>query len=152
MVTAFQKSVEIHAPPLEVWRALVEPALIARWMNRAQVESSWQVGAAMILRVELEGTVYADRGTLEVLEPGRRLAYSHWSAISRLPDTPEARTRIRFELEPTAQGTQLTLIHANLREGTIAKHAGFFWGSALLVLKDVAEGGSGLEPASIERA
>lgn len=140
----FEQTIEIAAPPSEVWRTITDPERIVRWMNRARVESSWQVGSEIALLVELEGHTYRDRGTILAVEPERLLRFEHWSAVSRVPDTPETRTVMSYALAAAPIGTRLTFRHERLRTGTNAKHARFFWSVALLVLKDVAEGREGI--------
>lgn len=66
---------ELPGPPEKVWRALTEPALIARWLMDTDLQPV--VGRAFTFRTQpmpgWDGVVQCE--VLEV-EPGRRLSYS----------------------------------------------------------------------------
>ena len=139
----FVAQVLIDASPDTVWHALVDRDSLRLWMNHAEVSSTWEPGATITFDVVLEREVRHDRGTVLELEPGRRLRYSYWSAISRRPDSPAARSIVTFELEPepsTGLATRLTVTQENLTAGTVARHASFYWHVALEALRSVAEG------------
>ena len=84
-------------PPDKVWRALTEPDSLAAWFPDTIVVESWEVGSR--LRFEHERGLF-DPFEGEVLEvtPLRALEFS-WGT-----------DRLRFELEPDGEGTQLTLL------------------------------------------
>jgi uncharacterized protein YndB with AHSA1/START domain len=144
----FRTEVVIDAATDAVWNALVDRDSLRLWMNRAEVTSGWEPGAAISIDVVLEGVVRHDRGTVLEAEPGRRLRYSHWSEISRRPDTPATRSIVTFDLEalPTPEvganrvGTLLRVTQEGLTAGTAAHHGAFFWRVALVALRAVAEG------------
>ena len=136
-----EKSVEITTSPAHVWRALTEPELIKQWMAGAQVESTWEVGRD----IRLTGTMpnfnkkYRDRGTVLAVEPHKLLQYSHWSQMTHLPDIPENRTILTFVLEPMDTKTRLTFRQENFHSEVEYKHANFFWGVALYMMKNLLE-------------
>ncbi len=80
---------------------------------------------------------YQARGTVLACEPERRLRYNHWSALSRLRDSEEARTVIT--LQPNGDETDLEVCHDNLASYAAFGHARFFWRNALQDLKGIAE-------------
>lgn len=137
-----EKSVEIAASRDQVWRALTEPEIIAQWMAGARVESKWEPGS----EITFTGTMpnfnlkYRDRGTVIAAERGKILQYSHWSEMSRLPDTPQNRTIFTFLLDWIEDKTRLTMRHENFSSETEYKHSNFFWGVALYMLKNLLEG------------
>ena len=135
------KSAEISASPDDVWLILTEPGQIAKWMNGAQVESTWEPGS----EIRFSGTMpnfnkkYRDRGTVLASERGKFLQYSHWSEMTRLPDLPQNRTIITFMLEPMDEKTRLTMSQENFHSEVEYKHANFFWGVALHMIKNLLE-------------
>jgi uncharacterized protein YndB with AHSA1/START domain len=108
---AVVKSLEISASTTDVWGALTEPDRIVRWMGGARVESTWELGGDITFTGKLHDMPYRDRGTVLAIEPERLLAYSHWTRLSRLPDVPENRTVISFNLDWTGEKTRLTVRH-----------------------------------------
>ena len=136
---AVTSSVLIAATPERVWTALAEPEQTERWLGGPRLEFG-QVGEPVRFSGLFQGKPYRDRGALLALGPSALLRYDHWSAISLVPDTPEHRTLITFTLAPEGDGTRLTVTHERLEPGTNFKHARFFWGTAVLVLKDIVEG------------
>ena len=135
------KSIEIYASTNNVWRALTEPDKIAQWMGGARVESKWEVGGDITFTGEMPNfnKTYRDRGTALAIEREKLLKYSHWTEISRLPDTPENRTVITFNLEWTGAATRLTVRHERFYSEAAYKHANFFWGFALIDVKNLLE-------------
>lgn len=136
-----EKSVEIAASRNQVWRALTEPELILQWMAGAQVESTWEPGSD----ITFTGTMpnfnkkYRDRGTVLAIEREKFLQYSHWSQMTHLPDLPQHRTILTFGLESMKEKTRLTFRQENFHSEVEYKHANFFWGVALHMLKKLLE-------------
>jgi uncharacterized protein YndB with AHSA1/START domain len=94
---------ELDAPPAQVWRALTEPELLARWL--APNDISAEVGTRFRFR-EIDGAEIE----CEVLEakPERKLAY-RW----RRADESAIDSIVSFELtEAVAGRTHLRLVHA----------------------------------------
>ena len=140
------KSVQIAAPPKEVWRALTEPESLAKWMFGARVESKWMLASEIAFSVKMPGfpQTFADRGTILALIPEKLLQYSHWSEASGLPDLPGNRTLITFLLDSdNGSSTLLTVRHEDFSTETASKHANFFWSYALNDLKRLIETESG---------
>ncbi|HEY3765180.1 MAG TPA: SRPBCC family protein [Gaiellales bacterium] len=123
--TSVGGAVEIDAPPAHVWRSLIEPAQLDRWIaERATVEP----------RV---GGVYDfgwDHGPMRILalEPERRLAYS-W----RRPGDPD--TVVTWELEGSGGRTRLTLVHSGFTDARSAGGYNVGWGAFLASFKRMQE-------------
>lgn len=136
-----EKSVEISATPADIWRMLTEPSEIAKWMDGARVESTWELGSD----ITFSGTMpnfnkkYRDRGTVLAIEREKLLQYTHWSEMTRRPDLPQNRTIITFTLEPIGEKTRLTMHQENFHSEVEYKHANFFWGVALYMMKQLLE-------------
>jgi uncharacterized protein YndB with AHSA1/START domain len=136
-----EKSVEIATSSNRVWRALMDPEMIVQWMGGAHVDSTWELGS----EITFTGTMpnfnkkYRDRGTVLAVQPEKFLQYSHWSQMTRLPDIPENRTILTFLLEPIDEKTRLTIRQENFHSDVEYKHANFFWGVALYIMKNMLE-------------
>jgi uncharacterized protein YndB with AHSA1/START domain len=139
MAKSVQHSIRIRAKPSAVWATLIDLAKIARWMGGAHVESTWQPGGAISFTGTLHGRPYQDRGTVLACEPEQLLRYSHWSALSRLPDSADTRTVITLRLQANGDETDLEVCHDNLASDVAFGHARFFWRNALQDLKRIAE-------------
>jgi uncharacterized protein YndB with AHSA1/START domain len=107
-------SIDVDVPPAQVWRALVEPELIAQYMHGTAVDTDWAVGSPIVWRGEWQGKAYEDKGEVLAFEPPRRLAVTHWSPLTGEPDEPANYHHVAYELEPLDGGrTRLTLVHGN---------------------------------------
>jgi uncharacterized protein YndB with AHSA1/START domain len=62
----------IDAPVAKVWRALVTPALIKRYMFGATVESTWKEGGEITWKGEWKGKPYEDKGVILRQDPAGR--------------------------------------------------------------------------------
>lgn len=105
-----------------MWAALVDPAAIRQYLFGTNVASDWKQGSAIVWRGEWQGKPYEDKGVVREVAPGRKLQYTHFSALSGLPDVPgnyhtvtvqlfaEGGLRTRVELSqdnnPTPQGRE----------------------------------------------
>jgi uncharacterized protein YndB with AHSA1/START domain len=107
-------SVDIEGSPEAVWRALTDPALIARYMHGTTVVTDWSEGSSVTWSGEWQGTRYEDKGEVVTFDPPRRLAVTHWSPLTGDPDVPASYHHVGYDLEPLGAGrTRLTLTHGN---------------------------------------
>jgi uncharacterized protein YndB with AHSA1/START domain len=134
----FQKTVEIQAPVDKVWEALTIPTLMKQWMTESSIDiiTSWEKGSPFIIEGNLHGIVFQNKGVVLEYEPMHRLAYSHLSSISALPDELENYTVIDFTL---THGTILTIEINNFPTDAIYHHMAFYWNVAPEVLKKFVE-------------
>ena len=89
----------LAAPPHEVWPAVSEPDRLASWFG-GRVELDARPGGRVVLSDE-DGERW---GTVEFLEPGRRLVLRLWTRASALVGT-----RVEFSLEDEGGRTRLTV-------------------------------------------
>jgi uncharacterized protein YndB with AHSA1/START domain len=118
-------AVEIEAGTQAVWRTLIEPAQLERWIaDRATVEP--QVGGAYDFGW--------DHGPMRILElePDRRLAYS-W----RRPGEPD--TVVTWELEGSGGHTRLVLVHSGFADARSARGYEVGWAAFLASFKRMHE-------------
>lgn len=136
-----ERSVTIAASPTEVWRAITDPDLAAKWMGGLRIASSWEVGSPITFRGTLHGLDdYVEHGTLLAFEPGKLLQYEHWSRLWRVADVPENRARFTLWVEPDAGVTRVSLRHDLPAVEAIAQHSDFFWRVGLELLRKLVEG------------
>lgn len=109
-----QVSKTIEAPAAKVWRALTTPATLKTYFMGSDVESDWKVGHPIRFRGEYKGKAYEDHGEIRSFEPGRRLAFSHFSPLSGAKDAPENYNLVTIDLEPAGKETKVTLTQAKL--------------------------------------
>jgi uncharacterized protein YndB with AHSA1/START domain len=136
---AVSQSIRIRAPIDKVWDALVDPQIIAQWLNGAHVETTWKPGSAITFSGSLEGMTYRDKGVVVQLEPKSLMQYTHWSKWSRLPDTPEHYSIITIKVAPASGGTLLAVRHENLETEEMYRHSKSHWETTLPVLKKLLE-------------
>lgn len=131
-------SATLPAPVAEVWLALTTPATIKEYFFGADVETDWQEGSAIKFRGEWQGKAYEDRGEIQDVEPGRRLVYTHWSALSGAPDRPENYDTVTYELEPIGEdATKLTILQDGAGDEQSKAESEKNWKTVLDGLKDV---------------
>jgi uncharacterized protein YndB with AHSA1/START domain len=132
-------SVSIAAPVSTVWRALVTPETIKRYMFGATVISDWKEGSSVVWKGEWQGKPYEDRGQIVRFEPERTLQYTHWSPLSGRPDTPANRHIVTIELTDEDGRTKVLLSQDGNRSDDERRHSEETWQRMLEGLKKVSE-------------
>jgi uncharacterized protein YndB with AHSA1/START domain len=123
----------IEAPVADVFRAWTDPALIQRWLAPApcevrEAEADVRPGGRYsIVVVEPDGKVHKTTGTYREVVPGRRLVKT-WSYDGPYgsDETPSVLTVEFREVGPGV--TELTLSHAQLRDGEALERVTAGWG------------------------
>lgn len=115
-----QVSKTIDAPAQDVWEALTSPEQSSKFFMGATVDSDFQVGSPITFRGEYEGKSFEDKGQILEARPAQRLSFSHYSAASGKPETPDNYHTVTFELQPEGDATKVTLTQANLTGGVSA--------------------------------
>lgn len=106
-------TVTIEAPVSTVWKALVEPDLVSKYMHGTHLQTDWQVGRPITWSGEWKGKSYQDKGTVLEVEPERRLKYTHWSPMGGSEDRPENYHTVTCDLVDVGGKTELTLTQDN---------------------------------------
>jgi uncharacterized protein YndB with AHSA1/START domain len=88
-------------PPGKVWAALTDPAALARWLGRVEVEL--RVGGKFVIHFHESKDVMT--GTITALEPEKLIQYD-W-----LENYSPRVSQVRWTLAAMAAGTKLTLTH-----------------------------------------
>lgn len=114
---------QLDASPETVFRAISEPAHIARWYGPSDdytIEvSQWEFHPGGHFRIAMRhkgGNVHTVLGEFREIVVGKRVSHTWtWEGQPRLD------TLVTFVVEPTAEGTRLTLTHTGF---PTAEHAG----------------------------
>jgi uncharacterized protein YndB with AHSA1/START domain len=101
---------ELPHPPEKVWRSLTEPDSLRAWFP-STIDGERAEGAALQFRFDFPDAPVME-GVMRVYDPPRVLEFS-WSEDV-----------LRFELEPIANGTRLTLTDTFSEYGKSARDAG----------------------------
>lgn len=140
---SFEKSIGIHAPAASVWTHLTDIELMKAWMGEPEmaleIETNWVVGAPIVVR-GFHHVSFKNAGRVLEFNPPGRLAYTHLSSLSRLPDEPASYVTFEFLLTSTGSATFLKLRARDFPTSSIFKHLRFYWGTTLEILKRHVEG------------
>ena len=126
----------IDAPPGRVFRALTEPAALNQWMAKDATVELREGGVWDLGWPAPEGYTGPNMRILELI-PDRKLTvlWPDWRGDNSVPHQT-----VTWELEPTEDGTRVTLIHAGFVRAVDVSDFPFGWGYFLSQLKPVAEG------------
>src|SRR5688572_2249138 len=110
---SFEQTLLINAPANAVWDSLTQSQLMKEWMGEPEmsleIETDWIVGGPMIVR-GFHHVPFENIGAVLEFEPTTRLAYTHLSSLSRLPDVPENHTTLEFVLKHIGDTVSLTFV------------------------------------------
>ena len=135
-------SVSISVPAAAAWKALVDPALVKKYLFGTDVRSSWKIGDAIVYSGEWQGKKYEDRGVILDLKEGKLLKSTYWSSMSGLPDLPENRNIVTYSLKEENGGTLVTVAQDNIASAESAEHSAANWKGVLEAMKSLLEGGA----------
>lgn len=142
MTQSFEQTLLIHAPVNAVWDDLTQGELMKEWMGEPEmsieVETDWAVGSPFTVR-GFHHVPFQNTGAVLEYQPMARLAYTHLSSLSRLPDLPENYTTLQFALECIGHTVSLTLVATGFPSEAIFKHLQFYWSGTLEILKQHVE-------------
>ena len=115
MEDAIVMEIEITASPERLFRALTDPEQLVAWWGADGRTVSWElelrVGGRWLSRGKDESCGdYELKGEILELDPPRVLAYTWEESLA----TPRGmgRTTVRYELEPTGNGTRVRVTHS----------------------------------------
>jgi uncharacterized protein YndB with AHSA1/START domain len=107
-------STSIYASPSDVWKALIDPEMVKRYMYGAEVQSDWQVGSPITFTGEWDGKPYTDKGTILEIIPERVLSFSFWSPLAGLEDFEDNYAHVTYHISGYDNETTLTITQDNL--------------------------------------
>ena len=105
-----ERTVDIAHPPAKVWAAITTPDGLSGWFGeRAKIDL--RPGGAATMEF---GTDYTARMRVERIEEPRIFGFT-WH-IYGLPEEDPRRTYVEFTLEPSADGTRLTVVESGFAQ------------------------------------
>jgi len=142
METIIDRKILINALTGEVWKFITDPAFMVKWMGEADfnlnIHTTWEVDSPFIIQ-GFHHLPFENKGVVLAFVPEQVVSYDFLSSLSRLPDTKENRSIVRFTLTPAAQQTSLQLTITNFPTLTIFQHLNFYWNTTLVLLKKSIE-------------
>ena len=139
---SFEQTIFIAAPANAVWESLTQSELMEEWMGEPEmaieVETDWTVGGPIVVR-GFHHVPFENTGAVLEFEPVTRLAYTHLSSLSRLPDVPENYTTLEFTIEHIGDTASIAFAASGFPSDTIFKHLQFYWSGTLEILKQHVE-------------
>lgn len=97
----------IDAAPTKVWETATKKTGVM--FMGADVETDWKEGHPITFKGKWQGKSFEDKGKVETVEEGRRLAFTHFSPASGKQDVPENYNLVSIELTSRGKGTDVTL-------------------------------------------
>ena len=132
-------STTIDAPVANVWKALVTPEMIKRYMFGTNVESDWKEGSPIVWKGEWQGKPYEDKGVIQRVDPEHSLRFTHFSPLSGGADKPENYHTVTIDLSDQAGATRVSLAQDNNSNEEARQHSEKNWGMMLDGLKKMLE-------------
>jgi uncharacterized protein YndB with AHSA1/START domain len=118
----------LPGPPVEVFRAFTDPALMSRWMSpvgTAEAEVDLREGGRFRLVMRGEDREIVHTGEYRTVRPPSLLVFT-W----RSPFTGGAVSLVTVRLTERGPSTELVLVHEHLPPGAAESHTGG-WGRML---------------------
>jgi len=132
-------SIEIHADIEQVWEALTDPEMIAKYLYGTHTATTWAPGTPINFYGEWEGKAYQDKGEIKTFDQYRCLEYTYWSSMSGTEDRPENYSTVSFELAVKNGATILTLKQDNIKDEAARAHSESNWLQVLGTIKKLLE-------------
>jgi uncharacterized protein YndB with AHSA1/START domain len=122
----------LKASPTRVYAAWTRPEQLMRWFGPdsgpvVSAETDLRPGGRFrIVFRTMDGEQHDCRGTYREVAPERRLVFT-WEWVT----LPDRQSLVTVELRPIAEGTELTLTHAQLHDEAVRDAHREGWGGAL---------------------
>jgi uncharacterized protein YndB with AHSA1/START domain len=134
-----ETSISVDATPAQVWKTLITPKLIKKYLMGTDVSSDWNEGSTITYTGEYEGKKYHDKGIIKKIEPEKVLQSTYWSSMSGKEDKPENYNLVTYKITKRDDKTFITLSQDNISTEKEKEHATENWGMVLKKLKEVVE-------------
>lgn len=134
-----ETSISIDAPSSAVWKALITPSLIKKYLMDTNVTSDWKEGSPITYEGEFNGKKYQDKGIIKKIEPGKILQSTYWSSMGGKEDKPENYNLVTYQLSQSNGKTMVSLTQDNVLSEKEKDHVLGMWNAVLKKLKEVVE-------------
>jgi len=153
-VQASQVKTTVNAPPSAVWKALTNASSLKQFFFGSDIVTDWRIGSPIRFRGDWKGKPYEDKGMIQSFDVDHRLAFTHWSPLSKLEDKPENYHLVSFDLRPFNSGTEVVLTQINQSDNEpltpeMRQEYDKNWSMLLEGLKKTVEGGGRTERAGV---
>jgi uncharacterized protein YndB with AHSA1/START domain/DNA-binding transcriptional ArsR family regulator len=136
----------IHATAEQVWHALTDAEITAKFWGHAQV-STWRVGDR-VAHVRADGSGIVDvAGTVMEVDPPRRLVFGFGEPGN---DPTAEESVVTFDIEPFHDIVKLTVTHTNFPSAADREAVEHGWPAVFANLKTLLETGDALPTAPWE--
>jgi uncharacterized protein YndB with AHSA1/START domain len=132
-------SIFIDANREKVWKALVTPSLIKKYLMDTNVTSDWKEGSSIIYEGEFQGKKYKDKGVIRKIDPPKLLQSTYWSSMRGNEDKPENYNLLTFRLFPFGEKTKLEVTQDHVESEKEKEQMTNNWNSVLEKLKELVE-------------
>jgi uncharacterized protein YndB with AHSA1/START domain len=134
-------SITVEASPAQVWKALVTPELIKKYLMGTNVTSDWNEGSTITYNGEYEGKKYHDKGIIKKSEPEKILQSTYLSSMSGKEDKPENYNLVTYKISKLDDKTAISLTQDNISTEKEKEHTTQNWKMVLEKMKEIIEGG-----------
>lgn len=141
---SIHQAILIDADCARVWQLLTDPLQMQRWLSDdgMKIISSLAPGQPITFSGLLHNRPYEARGTVLEFEPRKKFAYTFWTSLSEIADSPGNYSVFEFMLQCRENMTELSFAGRHFATEAIYAHHRFYWRVTLHILKQLAESGT----------
>ena len=135
-----KSSIQINNTIHEVWKALVDPEMVEKYMLGSQQLSDWRKGSSIVWKKDFNGRKFEDKGEILEITPRKSLKYTHYSPASGRPDAPENYQTVSVTLKENRKGTTIDLTsdnNASEKEKAMTEHIWAYYLQGLKIIMDI---------------
>jgi uncharacterized protein YndB with AHSA1/START domain len=123
----------------QVWNWLTDPTIVREYFFGTELVSDWQVGSQIQFKWSWEWKPYVDGWIILSIESPNHLSYNYHSSWSPLPDTPENRQTITYNLREIGDTTELIITQTNCSDPSQVEHSEKNWDMVLEGMRKIIE-------------
>lgn len=106
-----KEEVLFNATVEKVWELVIDPAMTKQYMFGCEVISDWKIGSPVYWNGKTENgdEITYVKGEVLEFEKGKKVTSTTFDPNSGMADIPENYVKLSYELQPTENGTLLTI-------------------------------------------